>query len=188
MINLDFDLNLEYQNFELDIQIEIASYFTPLDFQKNEYILEKGQVCKGIYYIETGLCRSYLVGNGKEYTTSFGLDQNIICSPVSYLKQIPSEEYIQALDKTFCFFLSYESIQFLLNEHFVFNDYVRRLYEKLFIEAENLLNSIRIDNALQRYEKFMKETPHLLNRIPLGYLASYLGMSQETLSRMRGKI
>ncbi len=188
MINLDFDLNLEYQNFELDLQLEIASYFVPLAFHKNEFILEKGQVCKGIYYIETGLCRSYLVSNGKEYTTSFGLDQNIICSPISYLKQLPSEEYIQALDKTQCFFLAYESIQLLLAKYFVFNDYVRRLYEKLFIEAENLLNSIRIDSALQRYEKFMRETPHLLNRIPLGYLASYLGMSQETLSRMRGKI
>jgi CRP-like cAMP-binding protein len=188
MINLDFDLNLEYQNFEFDLQLEIASYFVPLAFHKNEFILEKGQICKGIYYIETGLCRSYLVSNGKEYTTSFGLDQNIICSPISYLKQLPSEEYIQALDKTQCFFLPYESIQLLLAKYFVFNDYVRRLYEKLFIEAENLLNSIRIDSALQRYEKFMRETPHLLNTIPLGYLASYLGMSQETLSRMRGKI
>ncbi|MCP9755893.1 hypothetical protein EGI26_12065 [Lacihabitans sp. CCS-44] len=75
MINLDFDLNLEYQNFEFDLQLEIASYFVPLSFHKNEFILEKGQICKGIYYIETGLCRSYLVSNGKEYTTSFGLDQ-----------------------------------------------------------------------------------------------------------------
>lgn len=188
MINLDFNLTLEYQHFELDTQIEIASHFRPMDFQKNEYILEKGEVCKGIYYIETGLCRSFLCSNGKEYTTSFGLDQNIICSPISYLKQIPSAESIQAIEKTFCFYLSYESIQYLLAKHCVFNDYVRRLYEKLFIEAENLLNSIRVDSALQRYEKFMAETPHLLNRIPLGYLASYLGMSQETLSRMRGKI
>jgi CRP/FNR family transcriptional regulator, anaerobic regulatory protein len=188
MVNLDFDLNKEYLNFNEEIRSEIASCFRLLHYKKNELVLEAGEVCKGIYYIESGCCRSFLISNNKEITTTFSLEKSIICSAKSYLLQIPSIESIQAIEDTVCYYLSYYNIQILLNKHFEFNNYVRKLYEVIYIEAENMLNSIRTDSALQRYEQFMEETPHLLQRIPLGYLASYLGMSRETLSRMRGLV
>lgn len=75
-----------------------------------------------------------------------------------------------------------------MDEHVEFNVFVRKIYESLLIHEINLLNSIRSMSALERYEHFMEKTPKILQRVPLGHLASFLGMSQETLSRMRSKV
>lgn len=188
MVKLKFDLVEEYKKFEMDIQLEIASYFKGLVFQKNAYLLREGHICEGIYYIEKGCCRSFTHSENKEITTAFSIEHSIITSPQSYLMQVPSFENIQALEYTEVFFLHYDHIQYLLQKHVVFNDYVRKLYEKIFIDADSMLYSIRSESALQRYERLMETQPYLIQRVSLGHIASYLGMSQETLSRMRSQI
>jgi CRP-like cAMP-binding protein len=188
MIKLDFDLNEEFLKFNQEFQIEVLSYFELKEYKKNEIILKNGEVCPGIFWVLSGCCRSFINTNNKEITTSFGLEKSIICSANSYLLQIPSIENIQAIEDTVCYLLPYDKIQILLKNHLEFNIYVRKIYEFIFINTENMLNSIRMDSALERYEILLKDSPHLLQRIPLGYLASYLGMSRETLSRMRGMV
>ncbi|MDZ7900474.1 MAG: Crp/Fnr family transcriptional regulator [Arcicella sp.] len=140
----------------------------------------------GIFLIEKGCCRTYLESGGREITTSFGIDLNIVCSPYSYLSQTPSTESIQTLEDTKCYFFSYANIQILLAEYVEFNVLVRKVYESFLLNEINLLNSIRSMSAFERYEHFMEKTPQVLQRVPLRHLASFLGMSQETLSRMRG--
>lgn len=104
MVKLKFDLVEEYKKFEMDIQLEIASYFQGLVFQKNAYLLREGNVCEGIYYIEKGCCRSFTCNESKEITTAFSIEHSIITSPQSYLLQVPSLENIQALEYTEVFF------------------------------------------------------------------------------------
>ena len=87
MVKLKFDLVEEYKKFEMDIQLEIASYFQGLVFQKNAYLLREGNVCEGIYYIEKGCCRSFTCNESKEITTAFSIEHSIITSPQSYLLQ-----------------------------------------------------------------------------------------------------
>jgi CRP-like cAMP-binding protein len=187
---MNYLLNIvaEYQSLNPCIQTEILSRLKVLTFSKNEYLLEKGQICKGIYIIEKGCCRTYLVKGKKEITTSFRTEKSYICSPYSFLTQTPSNEYIQAIEDTTCYFMSHRSIYSLLERFIEFNVFVRKIYEELFIRELNLLNSIRTLSALERYDLFMKESPKVLQRVPLGQLASFLGMSQETLSRMRSKV
>jgi len=187
-MNNYFDIFKEFESLNSCIQQQILSKLHVLQFAKHDYILKKGDICKGIFLIEKGCCRTYLENGGKEITTNFGIDKGIICSAYSYFSQTPSNEYIQTLEDTTCYFFSYKSIHLLLDEHVEFNVFVRKIYESLLIHEINLLNSIRSMSALERYEHFMEKTPKILQRVPLGHLASILGMSQETLSRMRSKV
>lgn len=184
-MNYFFDVVEEYYSLNPCIQTDIIPYLKLLEFTKNEHILVKGDVCEGIYIIEKGCCRTYFVKRNKEITTSFRIENNYICSSESYLNQSPSEEYIQALEDTRCYFMSHENIHTLLEKYPEFNVFVRKIYEILLISETKILNSIRTLSALERYDLYMKESPKMLQRVPLGYLASFLGMSQETLSRMR---
>lgn len=187
-MNTFFNLTHEHQQLTPELQNAIVSKFKLLMFAKNDHILNKGEVCKGIYFIEKGCCRTYISKNNKEITTTFRIEGSITCSSYSYLTQTPSNECIQALEDTTCYFISHKSIHTLLETFVEFNIYVRKIYESLFIHEVNLLNSIRTLSALERYDLFMKESPKILQRVPLGHLASFLGMSQETLSRMRSKV
>lgn len=187
-MNYSFNIIEEYQSLSSEIQHEILTKLKVLQFAKNEFLLKKGEVCKGIYIIEKGCCRTYLENAGKEITTSLSIDKNIICSAYSYLSQTPSDEYIQTLEDTVCYFISYKNIHKLLEKYVEFNVFVRKIYESLLINEISLLNSIRTKSALERYELFMEKTPKLLQRVPLGHLATFLGMSKETLSRMRSQI
>lgn len=184
-MNYSFNVVEEFQTLNSCIQTEILAKLKTLKFDKNEHLLVKGDVCKGIYIIEKGCCRTYFVKRNKEITTSFRIEKSYICSSKSYLTQTPSEEYIQALEDTTCYFMSYKSINTLLDKFPEFNVFVRKIYEVLFLSEVTLLNSIRTLSALERYDLFMKESPKILQRVSLGHLASFLGMSQETLSRMR---
>lgn len=187
-MNYSFNIIEEYQSLSSEIQDEILKKLKVLQFTKNDFLLKKGEICAGIYIIEKGCCRTYLESGGKEITTSFSIDRNITCSAYSYLSQTASDEYIQTLEDTLCYYVSYTDIQLLLEKYVEFNVFVRKIYESLLINEINLLNSIRTKSALERYELFMEKTPKILQRVPLSHLATFLGMSKETLSRMRGKI
>ncbi|MEA5461494.1 Crp/Fnr family transcriptional regulator [Arcicella sp. LKC2W] len=187
-MNDSFNIFKEYETLNPCIQHKILSKLQVLQFAKHDHILKKGEICKGIFLIEKGCCRTYLENGGKEITTNFRIEQNIISSAYSYLTQMPSEECIQTLEDTTCYFFSHKNIHLLLDEYVEFNIFVRKIYETLLMNEINLLNSIRSMSALERYEQFMEKTPQILQRVPLGHLASFLGMSQETLSRMRGKV
>lgn len=187
-MNYSFNIIEEYRSLSLETQQDILTKLKILQFAKNEYLLKKGDVCKGIYIIEQGCCRTYLENAGKEITTSLSIDKNIICSAYSYLSQTPSDEHIQTLEDTVCYFISHKNIHELLEKHVEFNVFVRKIYESLLVNEINLLNTIRTKSALERYELFMEKTPKLLQRVPLSHLATFLGMSKETLSRMRSQI
>jgi CRP-like cAMP-binding protein len=187
-MNYTFNISEEYHLLSPDTQNAILERLKLITFSKNECILSKGDVCKGIYFIGQGCCRTFITKGRKEITTSFRVEGEYICASYSYITQTPSEEYIQALEDTTCYFMSYKSIQMLLDKFVDFNVFVRKIYELLFFSETKLLNSIRTLSALERYDLFMKESPKILQRVPLGHLASFLGMSQETLSRMRSKV
>jgi CRP-like cAMP-binding protein len=187
-MHCSFKIIKEFQHLNSSIQTEIASKIQVLAFAKNEYILKKGDVCQGVYIIQNGCCRSFIENKGKEITTTFSIDYQLIYSAKSYFAQAPSTEYIQALEDTSCFFISRKDINLLLEKYVEFNTFVRKINESLLLNEIDFLNNIRTKNAFERYEHFMEKTPQILQRVPLGHLASFLGMSQETLSRMRSKV
>ncbi|MEY4539445.1 MAG: hypothetical protein RLZZ306_1202 [Bacteroidota bacterium] len=183
-----FNLWHEYKLLDKNIRRDILSKLTSHKFSKNEIILKEGEVCSGIYIVWRGCCRSFIKNRGEEVTTAFSINGNLSFVATSFFQQIPSNEYIQTIEETSCYFLSHENLNILLDKYTMFGNFIKRIYERMLMNEVDVGNLIRSQNALQRYKNFMKTTPEILQRVPLKYLASFLGMSQETLSRMRNRI
>jgi CRP-like cAMP-binding protein len=166
----------------LDQTIELRLY------KRNEYLLRAGDVCKSSFQLIEGLARKFYLNDGKEITTEFYFADDLAVSLSSYTLQQPSLEYIQAIEPLTASVTNYQAFQQLKHQHkdLLELDLMMTEYYALWLE-ERLFQFHSMD-ATQRYQLLLKEQPHFVQHIPLTYLASYLGVSLETLSRIRAKI
>ena len=102
--------------------------------------------------------------------------------------QEPCNEHIQVIEDCDLIAMSFDAVQFLYNNHIELNIVGRKLYEQYYRDAEERAYICRISNAVLKYNHFVNTRGHLINRIPLKYIAGYLGMTMETLSRTRSKL
>ena len=156
-------------------------------FPKKHLLLKEGQVSNYIYFIEKGFIRSYYLRYGKEITSWFMKEGDIIISVNSFYKRLPSYEYIQTIEESTVSFIDYNELHQLYNEFTEFNIVGRRLTEKYYGLSEERLYSMRKQSAEERFKFLLDRYPEIFKRAPLGYIASYLGVSLETVSRIRGK-
>ena len=154
---------------ELDI---LESVLVPMKFAKGETILKDGDVCKNIYYIDKGLIRQYYFKNGKDMTEHLGADRSIFMCIESLFKEIPSHLQVDALEQVA---LHNVNIQILY----------RKILEESLILSQVHADLVRFESASNRYKRMSKLMPQVILRAPLLYIASYLQMTPETLSRVR---
>lgn len=154
---------------------------------RGKYLLKPGQFCSHYYYIHKGVLRSFIKEDNKEITTWINPENEITTSIRSMARSEPSLEYIQALENSDLYAISFESLQKMYTLFPEMNIAVRILLEEYYAASEERAYISRLPSAEKRYNHFNATRPELLNRIPLKYVASYLGMSEETLSRLRGK-
>jgi CRP-like cAMP-binding protein len=167
---------------ELDV---LESILVPMKFGKNEFILHEGDVATDIYWVVKGLIRQFYYKNGKELTEYMAIENTICMSIESLFKEKPSNMQIQAIEPTIIFALP----KARLEHEAVRNTNIQMLYRKI-LEESLILSQIRADmlrfeSAPERYAKLVKRSPQLVLRAPLVYIASYLQMTPETLSRVR---
>jgi len=167
---------------ELDV---LESILVPMRFQKGEMILSEGEVATNIYWIVKGLVRQFYYKNGREVTEYMAAENTICMSIESLFKEQPSKQQIHAIEPTVLFALP----KARLEHEAVRNVNIQMLYRKI-LEESLILSQIRADmlrfeSAQERYAKLMKRAPQLVLRAPLVYIASYLQMTPETLSRVR---
>ncbi|MFN5432021.1 MAG: Crp/Fnr family transcriptional regulator [Cyclobacteriaceae bacterium] len=157
-------------------------------YKKNEYLLLAGEVCKSGFQIVSGVARKFYLNDGKEITTELFFADDIAVSLESYTGQKPSREYIQALEPLSASITYYQTFQELKQQHksLLELDLMMTEYYALWLE-ERLFQFHTLD-ATERYKLLLEKQPHFVQQIPLTYLASYLGVSLETLSRIRAKI
>ena len=167
---------------ELDV---LESILVPMKFQKGEIILKEGDICDRIYWVTKGLVRQFYYKNGKELTEYMATENNIVMSIESLFKEEPSNQQIQALEPTILFTLPKK----LLEREAVRNVNIQMLYRKILEESLIIsqihADMLRFESAQERYAKLVKSSPQLVLRAPLVYIASYLQMTPETLSRVR---
>lgn len=156
-------------------------------FKKKEILLKKGQVCNNIYFIEQGLVRCCHLKGEKEVTSWFMKEGDVIISVESFFKQLSSYESIEALEDCTTQYIDYEKMQFAYNHFPEFNFIGRTLTEKYYILCEQRIYSIKMQSALERYIYLLKNFPELIQRVSSTYLASYLGVRLETLSRIKSR-
>ncbi len=157
------------------------------EYKKDELILKPGMVANYASFVLKGVVRSYYIKEGEEITTKFLQEASTITSIYSFYSRKPGNEYIMALEDTTLASFHYDNMQRLYKDHLSFNVIGRVITERYLYFSEIELYNLRKTKAEDRYQFFVKHYPELMQRVPLKYIATYLGMNLETLSRIRGR-
>lgn len=167
---------------ELDI---LESILVPRKYLKGQMILSEGEVCKDLLYVAKGMTRQFYFKNGKELTEHMSVEGGIVMCIESLFKEEPTRLQIEALEPTWVFAMP----KARLEEVALHNVNIQILYHKIL--KESLIVSqvhadlVRFETSQDRYQKMCKIMPQVILRAPLIYIASYLQMTPETLSRVR---
>ncbi len=167
---------------ELDALEEILE---PMRFKKGEVILHIGEVCEHIYYLDQGLIRQYYYKNGKEVTEHIGADHSIFMCIESLFKEEPSRMQVEALENVVIYALPKDRLEEISLHHVNIQMLYRKILEESLIISQRHADLVRFESAQSRYEKMCKQSPQVVLRAPLLYIANYLQMTPETLSRVR---
>jgi len=169
-------------------QEALEQLFVQKFFKKNDLLIEDGQVCRHLYFLEQGCIRGFYNIDGKDISQWFGFENDFVTSFRSFITKTASREYIQVVEDSVLWSVSKEQLEELLHQYPELEKMVRLIYEQYYIRLEERYSNAHFKAAAERYDDLLKNSPHILQRIPLGYIASYLGISAETLSRIRNKI
>ena len=156
-------------------------------FPKKYLLLKQGQVSNYIYFIEKGFLRSYYINDDKEITGWFMKENDIIISVNSFFKRTPSYEWIQTIEESTLHYIHYDELQNIYKEFIEFNIAGRVITEMYYTLSEERLYGMRSHTAEERLQFLLDKHPDILLRASFGYIASYLGISSETLSRIRAR-
>ncbi len=157
-------------------------------YKKGEFLLRQDQVCRHVFTVKEGVLRKFYLNDGKEITTEFFFNDDVAISFESYSMQKPSKEYIQALTETVVSEMDYKAFQNAKNQFPKLVELDLLLTEYYVIWLERRLFHFHTLDATQRYLRLIDDQAHIVQNVPLTYIASYLGISLETLSRIRAKI
>lgn len=167
---------------ELDI---LEGVLVPMKFAKGELLLAEGQTCTNIYWIVKGLVRQYYFKNKKEVTEYMAAENTIVMSIESLFREQPSLQIIQALEPTLVYVLPKAGLEAVAMRSVNIQILYRKILEESLIISQQRADMLRFESAQDRYQKLVKSSPQLVLRAPLVYIASYLQMTPETLSRVR---
>lgn len=155
------------------------------EVQKKGLLLRAGHICQHIYFIQKGLLRCFYFKNDVEISSWFMREGDVIVSVESFFHQATSYESIQALEDSELHYISYRELQDIYHRFPEFNFIARVLTEKYYCLSEQRLYSIRMMRASERYDYLLEHHPEFILRVPAKYLASYLGITPEMLSKIK---
>ncbi len=164
----------------------ILSSFERFAVRKKELLMEPETICQHLYFVIKGCLRSYFVDDkGVEHIYQIRMDNQWISDLESFFSQDPSNYYIEALEDTQLLRISKDGLDRLYKQIPALERYFRILFQKAYVNALKRLNSTMWEPAVDRYNEMLKEHPDMFQRVPLVYIASYLGITPESLSRIR---
>lgn len=178
----------QYLEMSEHVKMKLAELIVLKKLKKGTLLLKEGETCQHIYFMKKGFARGFFNQDGKDITSWFAVENDLATSLYSFVTQKPSFENIEILENSILYALSYDSLQQLYHQYTEFNLIGRRLVEKYYVELMARTISLQFQTAKERYQQLLVHQPQLLQRASLGHIASYLGISQETLSRIRAKI
>jgi CRP-like cAMP-binding protein len=159
-----------------------------IEVPKGTVLLREGQRQDFVWIVIKGLLRSYYIKDGEEICSRFNAEDQIVLSVASFYNRIPGYEFVETLEDSVLARAHYNTLQQIYTDHPEFNFHARVLTEYYFTLGEQRLYLLRRQSAEERYRYFMEHYPEWLQRVPLKYVATFLGMNLETLSRIRKKI
>ena len=167
------------------LEEELKNLFEPKEFYKGDFLFKQGELCRHLYYIKKGLVRVYYYsGSGKEITAWFSAENSLVTAIDSFYYHKPTHDYCEVLEDSVVYPINFSEWDIILNSEkgarlafYILYDITRKMTD--------YITSIKFQSAEERYKALIKEYPSILQRTSLGDIASYLGITQETLSRIR---
>ncbi|MDH6253572.1 CRP-like cAMP-binding protein [Chryseobacterium sp. H1D6B] len=169
-------------------KVKLTAFITEAAYPKCHCLMEADKIIPYIYFIKKGIVRAYASTDANDITFWFGSEGETVISMKSYVEDKPGYENIELLEDCEFYKLETESLRKLFNEDIHIANWGRKFAERELVKTEELIISRQFKTALERYKDLMREKPNLLRRVQLGYIASYLGITQVSLSRIRAEI
>lgn len=161
--------------------------FSSRKVNKKTLLVKSGQICKEIYFINKGLLRLFYDKDDLEITAFIFKEGLFATSYDSFLKQSPGIQNLEAIEDSELLVISFDELNKLYEEIPAMHIFTRKMAEQRFINAQNILSSFILDSPETRYYKFEKEHPDLLLRVPHHLIASFLGITPVSMSRIRAR-
>ena len=179
-------INGDIPNKEL---IKLKDVFSPINIKKGDFFIKAGEIPNSIAFNVSGLFRYYYINSdGVEFTKHFCLKNNFIVSYSATILGKESKFFIEALEDSKVLVSDFASWEELLDSHFCWQVVARRVMEKIYILKEKRESRLLLEKAKTRYIKFLEEYPMLKDRVKQYHIASYLGITPVTLSRINSKL
>lgn len=152
---------------------------------KDYFLLREKEVSDYIYFIKKGVARIYYRKNEKEITEWIALDEQFFLSITSFFSRTPSHLIIHTLEVSEVYGIHHNDFMRLADEYHEIEKLLRKMVTASLILSQIRMDSIQFETAQQRYERLINQSPQIIQRVPLSYIASFLGVTLETLSRIR---
>ena len=169
----------EWEDFQRILQ--------PKQLKRNELFLEQGRVCRHMAFILKGYVRFYFLTGDFEITKEFSFENSFCGSYTSFITGKPSRFNVKAMEDVSLLLFTREHLLKMVDKYPAFSKFLLLSVENLFVRKENREASFLLDSPEEKYENLLKEHKEMIQRVPLKYIASYLGISAETLSRVRAR-
>ena len=154
---------------------------------KDHFLVRENAIAHHLFYIKKGIARIYYFKNGKEITEWLALDNEFFFSIISFFEQKPSNLIIQTIEASEVMGIHHDTLMALCDQYHDIERWFRKAITGSLILSQYRMDSIQFETAQQRYEKLLTNYPSIVQRVPLSYIASFLGITQETLSRIRSQ-
>ncbi|MFC0426054.1 Crp/Fnr family transcriptional regulator [Chryseobacterium scophthalmum] len=166
----------------------LVQHISEVNYPKGLCLMEANKVIPYIYFLKKGIVRAYASTENNDITFWFGTEGEPVVSMKSYVDEKPGYENIELLEDCEFYRLETEKLKNLYHEDIHIANWGRKFAERELVKTEELIISRQYKTALERYKDLLKEKPYLLQRVQLGHIASYLGITQVSLSRIRAEI
>jgi CRP-like cAMP-binding protein len=165
---------------------EIANTFSPKEIKKSGFLLKEGRVCDEYYFLENGFIRGFAYDTeGNDVTTNFYSSGQVVFEVSSFFNRTISKENFQALEDCEGLYITYEQLNHLFHSMHEFRDFGRSILVKGFSSLKIRMLSMITETAEQRYDALLKTNPEIFQHAALKHIASYLGITDTSLSRIR---
>lgn len=177
----------EYNIISNELKEDIYINFELINIEKGSLLLKEGTKPHYLYFIEKGALHNYYIYNGKQISSWFYFENQFITAWSGFYMQKASFETIECLEDCILYRISYEKYQKLITKHSDFGNFARQLAEKMLVAIDEFSISWSFLSAKEKYNSLKINFPQIETRIKLGLIASFLGITQETLSRIRAE-
>ncbi|WPV68291.1 Crp/Fnr family transcriptional regulator [Chitinophaga sp. LS1] len=164
---------------------ELTSQAITKSYNKGDFLLRSGETCRYLYFVNEGLIKSFSEKDDKEFIMRFFSENVLFTVFDSYLNQVPSKFNLVALEDTTVTMIRYEVMEGLCKQHHAVETFFRRLVSIAATKMTKRISEMLEENAADRYRLFVEENNAIHQRISLGDMAKYLGITQQSLSRIR---